>query len=71
MTFTVCPALTVIVLPSSCLATDANPLYEGFRAPDGSSRPLCHGLPLESRNVNQMNICTFGSFFAIVSACFA
>ena len=40
-------------------------------APLATSSPLCHGLPVESRKTNHTNICTFGSFFAIVSACLA
>src|SRR3954451_903351 len=63
------PDLTVSVWPSVSRASEVNVLKDGFRAPLASSRPLCHGFPVESRKTNQMNIWMFGSFFAIVSAC--
>src|SRR3954471_2597819 len=65
------PARTVVVVPSIRRARDENALYDGLCAPDAPSRPLCQGFPGLSRNVNQMNICTFGSLRAMPSACFA
>src|SRR3954447_3207716 len=65
------PAFTVSVWPSVTRASEVNVLNAGLRAPLASSRPLCQGLPVESRETNQMNIWMFGSFFAIVRACFA
>ena len=67
----VVPAVTVDIVPSIRRATAPNGSYAGFWAPLAAYRPLCHGLPALSWNTNQMNICTFGSFFAMFSACTA
>ena len=67
VTFGARPALAVTVWPSVSRASALNVLNAGLCAPLGSSSPLCHGFPEPSRNVNQMNICTCGSFRAIVS----
>jgi hypothetical protein len=61
----------LVWIPSVSRASAPNVEYAGFAAPDGCSRPLCHGLPELSRKVNQTNICTFGSLRAKSSACFA
>src|SRR2546425_63919 len=42
--------------------------YDGFFELSFAIRPLFHGLPASSRNVNQMNICTRGSFATMLSA---
>src|SRR4051794_17744134 len=65
------PGRALTVVPSIRRASEPNALYEGLFAPEGVSRPLCHGFPELSRKVNQTNICTFGSLRAIVNACFA
>src|SRR3954464_2718069 len=69
--FGVVPALTVVIVPSIRRASDENDPYDALGVPFAFSMPLFHGLPELSRNVNQMNIWTFVSFRAIVSACLA